>query len=211
MELSDALYLTPATLQGDTVIVVTTLASMRVNATEGRKVYGTNGQLMAHFGDLTEAQKAYLEKIPGTETLAYSLANVFRLHRPIVIMDEAHNARTVLTWESLARFGPSCIIEFTATPDQERQTHSNVLYSVPAAELKAEHMVKLPDSPDDSPAVERDHRKGKIASLNRRVLYHCARARAVRCILRGCDLFNSSMGVSPMFFRKTWARRPCYY
>jgi type III restriction enzyme len=58
-------------------------------------------------------------------------------------MDEAHNARTHLSFDTLHRFGPSCIIEFTATPDQESNP-SNVLYSVSAAELKAEQMVKLP-------------------------------------------------------------------
>ena len=58
-------------------------------------------------------------------------------------MDEAHNARTNLSFDTLQRFSPSCILEFTATPDQETNP-SNVLYSVSAAELKAEQMVKLP-------------------------------------------------------------------
>jgi type III restriction enzyme len=58
-------------------------------------------------------------------------------------MDEAHNARTQLSFDTLKRFSPSCILEFTATPDQEISP-SNVLYSVSAAELKAEQMVKLP-------------------------------------------------------------------
>ena len=60
-----------------------------------------------------------------------------------MIIDEAHNARTPLSFETLARFNPSCIIEFTATPDTD-ENPSNVLHSVSAAELKADSMIKLP-------------------------------------------------------------------
>jgi type III restriction enzyme len=45
-----------------------------------------------------------------------SLVNVLRLRRPIVIVDEAHNARTELSFGMLGNVIPSCIIEFTATP-----------------------------------------------------------------------------------------------
>jgi len=72
-----------------------------------------------------------------------SLANVLCMRRPVVIVDEAHNARTGLSFETLARFHPSCIIEFTATPDREKNP-SNILHSVSAAELKTEHMIKMP-------------------------------------------------------------------
>jgi len=120
---------------------VSTLAAMRVEDTDGRKVYETDGALQHHFSGLAEAQLAELEKANGV--IPYSLANVLRLRRPLVIMDEAHNARTELSFDTLSRVRPSCIIEFTATPDQERSP-SNVLYSVSAAELKSEDMVKLP-------------------------------------------------------------------
>ena len=121
--------------------IVSTLAAMRVEETEGRKIYETSGALQAHFSGLSDTQLARLEKTDGV--IAYSLANVLRLRRPLVIMDEAHNARTALSFDTLERFDPACILEFTATPDQERSP-SNVLYSVSAAELKAEQMVKLP-------------------------------------------------------------------
>jgi len=48
-----------------------------------------------------------------------SLANVLRLWKPVIIMDEAHKARTKPSFETLERFAPSCIIEFTATPETE--------------------------------------------------------------------------------------------
>ncbi|MDR0779388.1 MAG: restriction endonuclease subunit R [Pseudomonadales bacterium] len=60
-----------------------------------------------------------------------------------MVVDEAHNSRTELAFDMLARFRPSGVMELTATPDLER-TPSNVLHSVSAAELKAEEMIKLP-------------------------------------------------------------------
>jgi type III restriction enzyme len=66
------------------------------------------------------------------------------LHRPLVIMDEAHNARTHLTFDVLKRVHPSCIVEFSATPDTSQTSASNILYRCTASELKAEQMIKLP-------------------------------------------------------------------
>ena len=42
-------------------------------------------------------------------------------------MDEAHNARTPLSFDTLARFNPSCIIEFTATPETTHKPIGNFL------------------------------------------------------------------------------------
>jgi len=148
MDLTEALYVTRGTLTGETCIIVSTLAALRVEDTEGRKVYATCGALMDHFSRLSAEQEAQLEK-NGDGVIAYSLCNVLRLHRPIVIMDEAHNARTQLSFDTLARFNPSCIVEFTATPEtthkpEREQFASNILCHVSAAELKHEEMIKLP-------------------------------------------------------------------
>jgi len=132
--------LKPADLSADTVIIVSTIQAPRVGDEEGRRVYTEdNGDLMDHFENLGAEQIEVLDKT-DSGGLAYSLANVFKLHRPVIIVDEAHNARTPLSFETLARFNPSCIIEFTATPAGD----SNVLTHVSAAELKAEEMIKLP-------------------------------------------------------------------
>ena len=141
MRLADALTsLKPADLSADTVVIVSTIQAPRVGDKEGRKVYTEdNGYLMDHFGNLKPGQLEVLDKTEAGKA-ACSLANVFKLHRPVVIVDEAHNARTGLSFETLARFNPSCIIEFTATPAAD----SNVLTSVSASELKAEEMIKLP-------------------------------------------------------------------
>lgn len=39
----------------------------------------------------------------------------------------------------MKRLNPSCLVELTATPKD-----NNVLYSVSAAQLKVDHMIKLP-------------------------------------------------------------------
>ncbi len=143
MDLLEALSVQRATLDSETTIIVSTLAALRVEDTDGRKVYEQNGALMSHFDNLPSSVAATLEKYPDSDKPIPSLANALKSRRPVVIVDEAHNARTDLSFDTLARLNPSCILEFTATPDQERNP-SNVLYHVSAYELKAEHMIKLP-------------------------------------------------------------------
>lgn len=147
MDLKSAMGLQRGTLESDTVIIVSTMAAMRVEDTEGRKIYEDSGILMSNFDGLTDEQQSVLLKDNGSGLPSRSLANVLRLRRPVIIVDEAHNARTRLSFESLARFNPSCILEFSATPNQDFEggnEPSNVLTHVSAAELKAEDMIKLP-------------------------------------------------------------------
>ena len=142
LDIEEAKSVQPSQLNGVTIIV-STMQAFRVEETEGRKVYEQNGSLMGHFpASLKPELLAHLEKHEDGSPV-YSLANVLALHRPLVIVDEAHNARTDLSFSTLKRFAPSCILEFTATPDTEDYP-SNVLHTVSAAELKAEGMIKLP-------------------------------------------------------------------
>ncbi len=72
-----------------------------------------------------------------------------KLRGPVVIMDEAHNARTRISFDSLARFAPLAVLELTATPQQDHDPDkeayaSNVLHAVSALQLQREGMVKLP-------------------------------------------------------------------
>ncbi len=146
LRIEDARSITKGSLESNTVVVISTFASWRVGNKDGRKVYDQNGSLSSHFEYLTQEQLTNLEKINGSNIPVHSLANVVYLNKPIFIIDEAHNARTELTFEVLKRLNPACIIEFTATPKTEPHSkdRSNVLYSVSAAELKAEDMIKMP-------------------------------------------------------------------
>lgn len=145
LDLEEAKSVTRATLDTSTTVIVATRQAFQVEEEECRKVYQSSGALMHHFDNLSPTQRdELLIDGEGSErTTPYSLANVLRLRRPFVVVDEAHNSRTELAFDMLARFRPSGVMELTATPDLER-TPSNVLHSVSAAELKAEEMIKLP-------------------------------------------------------------------
>src|SRR3990167_8204907 len=145
LDLDEAKSVTRAILDTSTTIIVATRQAFQVEDEECRKVYQSNGVLMHHFDNISPIQRnEMLSDGEGNErVMPYSLANVLRLRRPFVVVDEAHNSRTELAFEMLARFRPSGIMELTATPDLER-TPTNVLHSVSAAELKAEEMIKLP-------------------------------------------------------------------
>ena len=155
MTKAEALSMSRADALGGAVVIVSTIQSFRreddrgKENPEGLKVYEDAGALMDHFEGLTEEQMANLDIMDGTHRPIASLANLLKLHRPMVIVDEAHNSRSDLSFRTLARFNPSLILELTATPQTEhkpeRDKHaSNILYSVSAAELKAEEMIKMP-------------------------------------------------------------------
>jgi len=140
--IEEALRLSRATVEGQTVVIVSTMQSFRVEDTTGRKVYEQNGAFADHLLNVP------IDRLPDLLNGADgkpkpSLVNMLRLRRPIVIVDEAHNARTDLSFSTLGQVLPSCIVEFTATPAREKHP-SNVLHRVSAAELKQAQMVKLP-------------------------------------------------------------------
>lgn len=144
MDIQQALYLKKAVLSGQTVIIVSTIQAFRVEDTIGRKVYSQSGELQEHFINITASKAADLECYPESKKPVQSLANVLMLHRPVVIIDEAHNARTPLSFDTIARFSPCCIVEFTATPEVEGNSRSNILYRASAMELKSDNMIKIP-------------------------------------------------------------------
>lgn len=107
---AEALAMSRADATGGACIIVATVQSFRrerpdgEELAEGLKVYQDAGALMDHFSGLTEEQIGRLDKVEGTHRPVASLANLLRLHRPMVIVDEAHNARTALSFDTLARF-----------------------------------------------------------------------------------------------------------
>lgn len=137
-DIADFTNIRPQDIRDNCCIVVGTIQTLRVSNTEGRKVYSHNENMEPHFATLPKV-------MPGMEPLEgggvkFSFANLMHLHRPLMIVDEAHNAVTGLTREMQTRVNPSAIIEFTATP----RLNSNILHSVTAQELKLEEMIKLP-------------------------------------------------------------------
>ena len=137
-DIADFGHIRPHDIRDRCCVVVGTIQSLRVKDTEGRKVYAHNENLEPHFSALPKVP-AGLEALDGGG-VKFSFANLMHIHRPLMIVDEAHNAVTGLTREMQARVNPCAIVEFTATP----RLNSNILHSVSAQELKAEEMIKLP-------------------------------------------------------------------
>ncbi|MEI6083351.1 MAG: DEAD/DEAH box helicase family protein [Verrucomicrobiota bacterium] len=169
LTIEEALRMSRATVDGQTVVIVATIQSFRVEDTAGRKVYEDNGHLQAHFDGWPESVLADLEKGPDAKPVR-SLVNVLRLRRPIVIVDEAHSARAELSFVTLARLRPACIVEFTATPatiykPSEGRYPSNVLHRTSAAELKKAAMIKLPIRVFSRPPSQKEQALAEAVTL----------------------------------------------
>ena len=139
---SEITQVRPSDLADSACIIVSTLAAVRIEDTESRHFYAHNEAFEAFFRTIPSSTQ-HLER-DEVGRIKYSFANILHLKRPVVIVDEAHNARTALSFASLARVNPACIIEFTATPDRDKRTGSNVLYSASAKQLRDEAMIKMP-------------------------------------------------------------------
>ena len=137
-DISDFTHIRSQDIRDSCCIVVGTVQTLRVTNTEGRRVYAHNEELEPHFWNLHNVPLGLEDSEAGG--VRFSFANLMHLHRPLLIVDEAHNAVTGLTREMQKRLNPCAIVEFTATP----KSKSNILYGVTAQELKREEMVKLP-------------------------------------------------------------------
>ena len=132
MGLEEAMTLQPGTMETSDVIIVATMQAFKREDSDALNVFKQNGALMAHFNGVAP-------ELRGN----HSLVDALRLHRPFIVVDEAHNQGTELAFDTLAKFGPSAILELTATPDRQHQP-SNILYSVSASALQGEDMIKMP-------------------------------------------------------------------
>lgn len=157
LDIDEVTQIRPQDIGSKAIVVVSTLANLRVNDTSGRKVYAYHENFEPHFAKINSNHPSWplLERVTENDLqengltanelgkVKFSFANLLAVYRPIVIVDEAHNARTSLTFDTLHRVHPAVIIELTATPNTTNNNGSNVLFHVSAAELKAEEMIKL--------------------------------------------------------------------
>ena len=147
--------LTPSDFRQYCIVIVSTNQTFNIRDTDKRNAYSFNENLESFFLGLTDVQKENLEKVTKQEIeeypngvltrqdegrVKYSLANLLKLYRPILIVDEAHNNRTETYFNTLNRLNPSASLELTATP----QKMNNTIFTVSAWDLKAENMIKLP-------------------------------------------------------------------
>ncbi len=144
---------------------------------EGRKVYEDSGQ----FLDFQDSLNAFAAANPGVLHVneagrpLTSLGNLIASHRPLMILDEAHNTRTDLSFKFLRGLNPRCILEFTATPDREHPP-SNVLHQVRAVDVKKEGLIKLPIEAESAATPEAALHQAKIKRESLEALANRAQA-----------------------------------
>ena len=116
---------------------------------DGDDVLG-DGRLLEQWPDL--------ERVSDDGPVKRSLFNVFKMLRPVVILDEAHKAYGARNQESNAEFAravsrldPSMVIELSATPNRGI---SNLLVNVSGPDLKREQMIKSPVQVAAYPAAD---------------------------------------------------------
>lgn len=145
-DVSEIAQIRPQDVTEQACIVVCTIQTLRVTHTEGRKAYAHSENFETHFARVPDSAPGLerFEEGPKKGQIKFSFVNLMALHRPLVIVDEAHKAGTNLSFEMLAALRPACIVEFTATPNADARNGSNVLFRASAAEVKAAQMIKLP-------------------------------------------------------------------
>ena len=129
-------------------------ATNRQKGREFLRMFRDSGRYPTLFPDSDDAlgDGRLLEKHPDLERASeggpvkHSLFNVFKMLRPVVILDEAHkaygranDAREFV--QSVNRLDPSLVIELSATPNRNI---SNLLVDISGEELHKEQMIKLP-------------------------------------------------------------------
>lgn len=131
-------------------------AANRQKGREFLRMFRDSGRYPTLFPDSDDAmgdakllnQHPDLERTSENGPVTHSLFNVFKMLRPVVILDEAHKAYGAKKREaneqfvrSVNRLDPSMVIELSATPNRGI---SNLLVDITGLELKQEEMIKLP-------------------------------------------------------------------
>src|SRR3972149_6892 len=100
-DISDFPNIRPTDINDAACVIVGTIQTLRVSNTEGRKVYDHHEALEPHFSRFTAWPKGLELDEKGNPK--FSFANLLYMHRPILIVDEAHNAVTGLTRKPQSR------------------------------------------------------------------------------------------------------------
>ena len=137
------------------VMLISLQSANRKNNPEFLKMNQDSGRYTSFFPDnddtwgdarLRNAYPDLAPQAPG-QPVAQSLSNVFKIVRPVVVLDEAHKAYgrqgsdNEEFVQSINQLNPSLVIELSATPSIGK---SNLLVDVAGKDLKAEEMIKLP-------------------------------------------------------------------
>ena len=141
-------------------------ATNRQKGKEFLRMFKSSGRYPSLFpdGDDLLSDGRLMETYPDLEcdveggTIKHSLFNVFKILRPVVVLDEAHKAYGSKKREtneefarSINRLNPRSVIELSATPNRGI---SNLLVDIEGPDLKKEEMIKLPVQVTSFPNAE---------------------------------------------------------
>lgn len=135
----------PSTVDSNSLSIgILSYSSLRIDSKkkDSRKIFQPNGNLQT-FDEFGEEN--FLENTPES-----ALIQIIRRFKPVVIVDESHNATSTLSVEMLSNLNPSFILDLTATP----RKNSNILSIASPLELKNESMVKIPVIVYNRPSTE---------------------------------------------------------
>lgn len=99
-DIADFVRITPADLQTHACVIVGTMQTLRVSNTDGRKVYAHNQNLEPHFSAIPQNAEGMerIEERDDKGKIKFSFRNLLALNRPLVIVDEAHNNTSTLSY-----------------------------------------------------------------------------------------------------------------
>ena len=141
-------------------------ATNRQRGKEFLRMFRDSGRYPSFFPDIdnifgnTDLLNEYPDLECHTERglIKQSLFNVFKLLRPVVVLDEAHKAYGARNQtaneefaKSINRLDPRMVIELSATPNRGI---SNLLVDIGGPDLKQEEMIKLPVQVTSFPNAE---------------------------------------------------------
>lgn len=139
-------------------------AANRQKGKEFLRMFRDSGRYPSFFPEIDDVfgDARLLYECPDLESdsgpVKQSLFNVFKILRPVVVLDEAHKAygskKKSANKEfarSISRLDPDMVIELSATPNRGI---SNLLVDIDGPDLKNEEMIKLPVQVTSFPNAE---------------------------------------------------------
>lgn len=138
------------------VMLLSLPAANRNRNREFLKMFRDSGRYPTFFPDSDDAlgdgkllsDCPDLERTSDDGPVKHSLFNIFKMLRPVVVLDEAHKAYGASKPEAneefaraVSRLDPSLVIELSATPNRGI---SNLLVDISGPQLKQEQMIKAP-------------------------------------------------------------------
>ena len=137
------------------VMLISLQAANRTSNKDFLRMFRDSGRYPTLFPDSDDAlgDGRLLEQYPDLERdgadgpVKHSLVNIFKMRRPVIVLDEAHKAYGQQERGSeqfvaaINRLDPGLVIELSATPNAHR---SNLLVDISGQDLKKEEMIKLP-------------------------------------------------------------------